>query len=120
MRPNAAMFLVFTVLCLQSCKKDYCIENKPDHTRRLTSVKNYHIDGTYYTVDYKYNSKGQLENEKQIGANNFDLFETFFHYQNSRLEVEEMGTSPKIAEFRYRYKDHLLSETEYVEFVNGP
>jgi hypothetical protein len=119
MKSVGAILFVFTIVGMQSCKKEYCIKRDSDHIGRLASVKNYHIDGTFYTLDYKYNSQGKMENEKQISSNNFVLFETVFYYQNGHLKTEQLGTSPKIAEFRYTYNGQLLSENEYVEYISG-
>lgn len=120
MKSAGAFLLLVTIAWLQSCKKEYRQEKESDHVLRLSSVKNYHLDGTFYTVAYQYNNHGQLTSEKQIGGDSRILFETVLHYKHGRLEIEELGVSPKISEFRYTYKDQLLSETEYIEHKSGP
>lgn len=120
MKPLNLFLLVSTIILNQGCRKDYCQDNEPDPVRKLSGSRFYFINGTYHAIEYKYSDQSKLISEKEYDVNGQSLFETFFHYQNDRLSIEELGSSPKISELRYTYNNQLLSETEYIDYQNRP
>lgn len=119
MKLLSGSIIIFSFVFAQGCRKA-CIEDHEQLTTELTSTQSYYIDGTYFKIAYEYNGQGRVTREKQISIEEKLLFESVLHYSGRLLTKEELGISPKIADFNYKYDNNRLIESEYIEYLSGP